>query len=259
MNRLIIRAALASLSCLLVASVSFSGIRWETTKTSGGAAGEAPSMFYYMPGKMKMVEGGDGRFAIIRLDQEVMIMGDPAKKIYYQMTFAEMEQMMATASKAMDAQREAMREQLATLPEEQRKMAEEMMGSRMQMQQPKIEVSKTDESKTVGGYPCTKYIVNQNGAAATTVWATTEIPGFEGMRKDMQEFAERMKEMTKGMYNAEGGLTEGVDGFPIVTESADGTRVEVTKLDQADTPSPEFEPPAGYQKQDMSGLMDSEK
>jgi hypothetical protein len=206
---------------------------------------------------MKMVEGEAGRFVILRLDKELMIMGDPKDKNYYQMTFAEMEQMIKGVDAAMSQQMEAMKEQLAQLPEEQRKMAEEMMGSRMGGKEPKVEVSKTGESSTISGFNCTKYVVKHDGQHASTVWATKDITGFETMKTDMEEFARRMKAMMKNLGSKNpSGILEGVDGFPIQTETNDGWKTVVTRVEQKSTPATDFEVPAGYKKEEMPGMSD---
>ncbi len=245
----------ASLTILLMlAQYSFAqGVRWDA-KTSDGSDSERTDHFFYMPKMMKMVEGEAGRFMIVRLDKELMIMGDPKDKAYYQVTFQEMEQMMA----AMNEQMEAMKEQLAQLPEDQRKMAEEMMNSRMK-KDPKVEVKQTDETQTISGYACTKYVVSHDGQHSSTVWATNDVEGFEVMKSDMKEFATRMKAIMKNSGTKDPtGLLEGVDGFPIKTETSDGLKTVVTKVEQASTPAAEFDAPAGYKKEAMPTMSGGE-
>jgi hypothetical protein len=239
----------------LAASTGFAqGVRWEAKSTEASGEEARIDHFYYMPKMMKMVEGDGGRFMVIRLDRELMIMGDPKEKSYYQVTFAEMEQAMKQMDAAMGSQMEAMKEQLAQLPEEQRKMAEEMMGSRMK-KEPKVEVSKTGETTTIAGYACSKYVVKHDGKHESTVWATKDVTGFEAMRGDMEEFARRMKAAMNNIGGKDpSGLLEGVDGFPLKTENADGWKSEVTKVDNASTPAAEFEAPAGYKKEPMPGM-----
>jgi len=232
------------------------GVRWEAQSGEKGDTVRRTDHFSYMPRMMKMVEGDAGRFMILRLDKELMIMGDPKEKNYYQMTFDEMEQMVKGVDAAMSEQMEAMKEQLAQLPEEQRKMAEEMMASRTR-KEPKVEVTKTGESSTISGYACTKYLVKHDGQHASTVWATKDITGFDVMKSDMEEFARRMKAMMKNLGSKDpSGMLEGVDGFPIQTETKDGWKTVVTKVDQASTPAAEFEVPAGYKKEAMPGMSE---
>lgn len=253
MRRIIASGSSLFLILMFSASPALSfGIRWEAVTSGGRSDGKEADHFYYMPKMMKMVEGSEGRFAIIRLDKEVMIMGDPSTKTYYQVTFDEMEKMMKGANAAMDAQMEAMQQQLAALPEDQRKMAEEMMGKNMKPKEAEIEVSKTGETKSVNGYDCTKYVVKQAGTTVSVVWASSSIPAFGVMKADMEEFAKRMKAMTKG--STKGALTEGVDGFPMLTESPDGMRTEVTKIESTEIPRGEFEVPEGYSKEEMPGM-----
>lgn len=255
MNPHITRIIVAVFLTMMLTRTAFSfGVKWEAVTSGGAAEHKEADHFYYMPGKMKMVEGKEGQFVIIRLDQELMIMGDPARKAYYQMTFGEMEQMMEGANAIMDSQMEAMRQQLAALPEEQRKMAEQMMGSQMKPKEPEVEVEKTGETKTVSGYSCTKYVVKEDGATVSSVWASNSIPEFAVMKKDMEEFAKRMAAMSRASSKKKASLTEGVDGFPMLTESVDGSRTEVTNIEAAEVPASEFEVPQGYSREEMPGM-----
>ena len=79
------------------------GLVWESI-TKGGPAGDGgnPSTTYMMPGKMKHVTD-DGNVIIVRLDQQKMYSLNPAEKSYWEMTFAEMEQMLKAATAKMDA------------------------------------------------------------------------------------------------------------------------------------------------------------
>jgi hypothetical protein len=233
---------------------SAQGIRWEAQSGDKGGNDQRTDRFFYMPRMLKMVEADAGRFMILRLDKELMVIGDPKEKSYYQMTFAEMEQMMKGVDAAMSQQMEAMKEQLAQLPEEQRKMAEEMMGSRMK-KAPTVEVTKTEETSTISGYACTKYLVKHDGEHASTVWATKDVTGFETMKEDMEEFGRRMKAMTKNLGSKDpSGILEGVEGFPVQTETKDGWKTVVTKVEQASTPAAEYEVPSDYKKEEMPGM-----
>ena len=190
---------LVALLLNLMALTSFSqGAYWESI-VSGAAdkTKERTDKSYYMPRMLKMVNGEDGSMVILRLDKELMMMVNAKEKSYWQMTFAEMENMMKGVSSQMQAQMEEMKKQMAELPEEQRKMAEQMMGQSglMTGKDRKIETVKTGESKTISGYGCTKHVVKADGKETLTVWASKDVKEFAAMRKDMEEFARRMKEM----------------------------------------------------------------
>jgi hypothetical protein len=229
------------------------GVYWES-KTTGGGDKERVDMFYYMPRMMKMVGGDEGRAVILRLDKEVVTMVDPEKKAYYQMTFKEMEQMMEGAAAMGDYQNEMMKEQLAQLPEEQRKAVEEMMKSKKKPKGPSVEVSRTGETKTISGYHCQEYALKEDDERIATIWATRDVKEFELMREDMKEFARRMKVIAERGMKDSPQLLEDIDGFPIATERAGGRTSIVTKIEERSTPANAFDPPADFRKESFPGM-----
>jgi hypothetical protein len=241
-------------STLFFANLAFAqGVYWEARTTAPGEK-EKMDRFYYMPRMLKMVSGDEGMAVILRLDREVMIMIDRKEKKYHEITFKEMEQMMEGAGAMMDAQMEMMKEQLAQLPEEQRKAVEEMMKSQKKPKGPDFKVSKTGESKTIGGYDCQEYVITEGGERSSTIWATRDAKEFELMRKDMEEFARRMQAIAKQGMQDSPQLPEGIDGFPIVTEWAGGRKSVVTTIEERSTPAAEFEAPAGFAKESFPGM-----
>jgi len=238
---------LSLLGCATITAFS-QGVYWESTISGNADEKTRVDKAYYMPRMVKIVQGDDGEEVIIRLDKEVMTMVDHSKKAYQQITFAEMEQFMKGASGEMDAQMEEMRKQLEQLPEDQRKMAEQMMGSGMMRKEPKVESRNTGETGTISGYKCTKYMVMMDGKESSTVWASRDVKEFGVMRKDMEDFARRMKAMMPAGKGGVTGAMEGIDGFPMQTETAGGWKNVVTKIESRSTPESEFEAPSGYRK-----------
>ncbi len=232
----------------LGASQVFSqGAYWESSVSGGPGEKERMDKAYYMPRMLKMVQGDDGQSAVIRLDKEMMIMIDPKEKTYWEISFDKMERIMKGASAQMTAQMAEMQKQLEQMPEDQRKMAEQMMGAHKPGSAPKIEASNTGETKTISGYACTKYIIKHDDKEAATVWATRDVKKFDVMKKDMEEFGKRMQAMIPGGKGVN-GLMGGIDGFPIQTETVGGRKTVVTKIEERSTPADEFEAPAGYRK-----------
>lgn len=130
MKRRVLSCITVSMIALLVAATGYAqGLYWEST-TTGGPKGidEGISKFYYMPKMFKNVESNGQEEVIFRLDKEMMIHLDHAKKTYYEISFDDMERMMKKAGAVMDEQMAKLQEQMASMPEEQRKMMEKMMG-----------------------------------------------------------------------------------------------------------------------------------
>jgi hypothetical protein len=256
------RAAVAAAAItLFAAAAAAQGLTWEMNTVVGG--GETTlTKFWYMPKKYRIVPDA-GTASILRLDTERMMFVDYGKKTYYEMTFADMEKLMAGVNEQM----KAMRKQLEALPEEQRKMAEQMMGGHgTGAPEPKFAAKSTGERKTISGYSCTKYVLTMDGKDDAIVWVTKDVKIPEAMwkqmGKDMEVFAKKIAAMTPGGKSSivERARTL-VDGFPIRTERGDDYVTTVTTIEQKNVPPSEFEVPAGFTKEQpptMEGGGDTE-
>jgi hypothetical protein len=252
MKRTMLRGNLVFCLTLLLVSASYTqGVYWETTTTGTRESDEARvTKSYYMPKKLKVVDVNDGNVVILRLDKELMVVINTKEKTYHEMTFAEMEAAVKGASAQMDAAMKEMEKQMAGLSKEQQETMKKMMGSRMPNESAKVEVSKTGEHKTISGYDCTKYVLTRGGEELSVVWVTLDVKEFDAMRKDMEEFGRRMEAIvpkgSKGLKEA----MYGIQGFPIQTESADGEKTVVVKIENRSTPASEFEVQEGFEKEE---------
>jgi hypothetical protein len=251
MTHRFVRRAFGLCLALSIGLAAFAqGMYWETV-TKGGPLGDEgmKAQMAYMPRMFKVMNPGEDNIMIFRLDKQVMYTLHPAKKTYSQMTFAEMEAAMKKASAKMDGETEDMKKRMASMPEEQRKMMEQMMGDKMGGKASTYEVSLPGDRKTISGYGCGKCVITQDGKDLMTLWVTKEVKGFDAMRRDMEEFSSRMMDMNpmgaKGLADA----MKKVDGFPIETETAQGINTLVTKVEKRTTPAAEFEVPAGFTKE----------
>jgi GLPGLI family protein len=252
MNQRLLRGALAtSLALFLVVPMLAQGFYWEATRSGSLIGDSSETVKYSYAAKMFKVVNGENRNAtILRLDKDVMIMLNPKEKTYWEMTFADMEKAAKKAGGQMDQKMAELQEKLKDMPEEQRKMVEQMMGNKMlgAKKEPKLEVVKSGDTRQISGYTCTKYVVNQDGKELLTVWVTKDVKGFETIRKDMDVFRERMTAMNPMMRK---GFTEGlksIDGFPIETDMGTTMKEVVTKVERKSIPASEFEVPEGYKK-----------
>jgi hypothetical protein len=242
-------AATAATIALFAAAGAAQGLTWEMNTSMGGNEGTL-TKFWYMPKKYRIVPDA-GTASILRLDTERMVFVDYGKKTYYEMTFADMEKLMAGVSEQM----KAMQKQLEALPEEQRKMAEQMMGGHgAAAPEPKFAAKSTGERKTISGFSCTKYVLTRDGEEDAVVWATKDVKIPEAMwkqmGKDMEVFAKKIAAMTPGEKSSivERARTL-IDGFPIRTERGEDYVTTVTKIEQKNVPASEFEVPAGFTKE----------
>jgi len=245
----------------LAVSAFGQGLYWESKRSSSLMGDTSETVKYsYAAKKFKVVNGENGNATIVRLDKEVMIMLNPEEKTYWEMTFADMEKAAKKAGAEMDEKMAELQEKLKDMPEEQRKMVEQMMGGKMPgaKKEAKLEVVKSADTKKISGYACTKYVVNQDGKELLTVWVTKDVKGFEAIRKEIDEFRDRMTAMNPVMWK---GVTEGlksIDGFPIETDMGNTMKEVVTKIERKSIPASEFEIPVGY-KMVKSPMMEGKE
>lgn len=230
-------------------SVFAQGMYWESTTTAPD--GQRMERHAYMPRMFKTVtDAGAGEVVIVRLDKEVMYTLDSQKQTYSEMSFAELEQTMQHASGQMDAAMAQMQKELAGMPPEQRKMVEQMMRDKMpgmHASAAPTEVTKTNETRQINGYACTKYVIHRGPETVMTMWTTTDVKDFSAMRKDFEEFSKRLAAV-RPMGGDLGKSMRQVEGFPMQTETGQGIKTMVTKVEKRAIAASEFDIPTGYKK-----------
>ncbi len=199
---------------------------------------------YAMPKMLKSVEGTKEE-NIIRFDKKHIITINHSKKTYTVMTFEELEKMLKGANSAMAE----MAEQLKNMPEEQRKMVEEMMKKNLPSGEEKNDyhVQKTKDVETISGYKCVKYVVTKDKEEYLTIWATTDIKGIESLKNDMTEYYQKIESLTPQFGKAISEGMKSVEGFPIKTVGMKYSSL-VTKVEKHNSAPSEFEVPKGYTK-----------
>jgi hypothetical protein len=262
MNKHLLRGALVCSLAIASGVLTFAqGMFWESTQTFPKMGGTTDTArYYYMPEKFKIVMGGEGKATILRYDKQIMIMVNSADQTYSEVSFADLEKMTKKASAKMDQKMAELQEKLKNMPEDQRKMVEQMMGNKIPgaKNEPKLEVVKSGDTKKISGYSCSRYIVNRDGKEILSVWATKDVKGFKTIRKDLDEFQQRMAAMNPMMAK---GTMEGlkkIDGFPIETDFGDTMKEVVFKVETRSIPEKEFEIPAGF-KEVKSPMMQGEE
>lgn len=253
-----------SRGCILIGLIALGfgvlasqGLYWEQTTVVPAANGkEIHSASYYRSHMFK--QQSEKSEMIFRLDKEKIFHVDNEKKEYSEMTFAEFEASMKKVNGEVEGKMSKMKKQLESMPAEQRKMMEKMLGSQIMGGDSltKIDAIKTSEKKTISGYACVKYSLEENGKEIGNVWTTTSIPDFSSMQKDMKEYSRRMTAQMpmKGNQIAEAMMK--IEGFPIQTTIANVTST-VIKIEKKSIAASEFEVPSGYKKVDPKILMDS--
>jgi hypothetical protein len=241
---------------LVLTAIHARGQIYTESVATGRSVGEQRTQSYYMPGMFKFVQD-NGDITIMRFDKDLWIAVDGRRKEYWQMTFSELESKMKGMASQMDAAMQQMQDQLASMPPEQRKMMEQMMGRQLGSTggRGRLEVKQGGKSRTISGFRCTRYSVTEGGKEVLVLWTTKGVKEFGRMRKDYEKFSKSMAGMTGSKKRGDTGslsrawveAMKAVDGFPMEHESA-GVKTTVTKLERRSTPAGAFEPPSGHKK-----------
>jgi hypothetical protein len=211
-------------------------------------------------------ERGEQGEMIFRGDRREMVVVDHEDKSYHVMDKAAIDAIAGQVGAAMSQMQEA----LKNVPEDKRKMVEEMMKQRMPQQQPqrpKSELRKTGEKAKKNGYPCVKYEVLRDGHKVRELWVTdwSNVEGGSDVVDAFEDMADFFKELMDSIADfGQGGdigdpafahLKE-IGGFPVVTEefgedgSLEGTSTLRSARRQRLDPAA-FEPPSGYKRRQM--------
>ena len=252
-SRVPIRGALAAV-VIAVASASAAaaqGLYWESTITGVGNETRT-SQNYAMPKMMKIVSAS-GPVVILRADQDKFITVDTKKQTYSELTFSEME----SAAKAMQAQMESARgdleKRMKDMSPEQRAMIEKMLPQIPAADAAKpaaVVVKNTGETKSISGYPCTKYVASADGKTILVAWTSTAVKGFEALRGDWVAYQKRMASTNRAVGTAITDAYAKIEGFPMETEVGN-VKTSVTKVEPRTTAASEFDVPPGYKKETM--------
>ena len=269
-----------SIFCLITIFVvpAWTGVVFEVETKDHGDSGKAGTTQISAEGKNLKMDiqpgdrGGESE-AIFHGDRREMVVVDHNNKAYMVIDQEAIKAIVGQVGSMMSQMEEA----LKNVPESQRAMVEEMMKKKMPQKSQKaslnIEARKAGGKKKVNGYPTIGYEVLVNGKRSQELWVTpwSNIEGGKDAKEAFGEMGSFFKEMMEAFSSMGGGdkqtkkmggaffaVLEELDGFPVVTKSFndDGsldTESELRsskrmKLDPAD-----FEPPAGYKRQQMFG------
>ena len=236
------------------------------TKDMSGKEKER-SQIYAQDGFLRLDSDGGPYASKVSLifDGSRFLVMDHGEKTYIIMD----EAMLTRMTDKMNAAMEQMKAELASLPPEQRAMAEQMMQSQMQGMMgeaeppppPRVEATGSGEW---GGRACTKYDVFENDIKTQEVCAAPldQVSGaaemmdtFQGMAKFVKKLSESLPGPLGSSFNEHPGMVaELIGGFPIHSvEFRMGkpeTEVMLEEIREEQLPVSKFEAPDGYQLQD---------
>ena len=260
---------MASLLCS-TASAQLNAL-YKGVERLGGKENPASAQFSIEPGRIAVVITGERSARLLYFEKDgVLRFVDDGEKMYFDMDDQAISSLGATASSMMAE----MENQLAELPPEQRKMAEQMLKGRLgggaedaaRKPAPKTEYVWTKEKKTVLGYECTRVEIVEAGVKNADYCAATskDFKISEGERKTILA----MRKLIEGLASAVGSLggqdsvqtrafqwDTSVDGYPLITRCFEDGKVtldlQLEAFDRKPLAAALFDVPAGYKKESL--------
>jgi uncharacterized protein DUF4412 len=115
---------------------------------------------------------------------------------------------------------------------------------------------KTGETAKILGYDCVKYVYKSKDVTSE-IWGTEELGRFMGLGSNANPMGGRRAAQAGPAWEK---MLMGKDFFPlrVVTQKAKGSdqfNLEATAVTKESEPDSVFQPPAGYQKFDLGGMM----
>ncbi len=233
----------------------------------------------FIEGNKIRIESGAGEGASIAVfdgDAQKMIMINPTKKTYSEMTQQSMKAMQVEAKSRMDQalakmspeQKKQMEQAMAQMNPEQRKQMENMMSGQSPLSQDKPEKKKEPQvswepagsSQTVAGYPCSGFKVMVDGKLSGTgcyiAWGAGAIvkSDLAPLEKMSEFFSGIAGGYSRGSIGKHLGQLEKLPGFPGVWEDASGggkskAKQTLSSVKRGSISADKFQPPPGYKSE----------
>ena len=213
--------------------------------------------------RVDSIVGGEKRTMIFRSDKDLFWIVDESAKTYREITREDMRRVVKLVNNAM----ELMKEKMASMPPEQRKMMEKMMGNQLAALDGEkkgakgITYEKIGNGGKVGGWSTVKYEGSIDGALVSEVWTAagsavnvgmSEMKTLEKMMSFFREFTGKFGGDSLVALGPEGAL----EGVPVkivsYSNGAPAGTYLVTSIEQKKLPASEFEVPAGYTKESLN-------
>jgi len=201
---------------------------------------------------------------IFRADKELLWTVDDRKKSYQQIDKAFADQVAGQMAEA----KAQMQAQLAQLSPEQRAQAEEMMkkfagGLEEGASAFKLDYRKTDETRTINGFACTKYDTYSGEDLVSHAWvapySALNLTAADGaVFQKMGEFIARLAGPMMAIGKRDYIPMHELGGVPMLTQEVrDGKVTRETTVEsvaRGASPAGSFDVPAGYKLESMPSM-----
>lgn len=249
---------------IAVAVPTFAAARAEAGVTLTMQRGaDAASTLYIDGDKLRMeTPNGPQRTVVIDAASKRITMINDEAKTYMEFTEADMKRFGAMAT----ARCAEMREKTKSMPEEQRKRVEGMMGAlcaAKDAKAPELKFEKMGQKKSVNGFSCEMYRVLENGKAkeedCLAAWSASVLQrsDFAGLRKFAEEMAKDSGAMSAGGASQTFAQFDKYPGFPVSRHPLEagqlglGEDEQLKSIKRGSIPADKFVVPAGYKKTEM--------
>lgn len=250
------------------------GVLVEMIKRDVATGKEAPLQIMEIQDGMARMEANGARRAISIFKNDTMYVLDTQRKTYMTLDRESAKQMANTMNDAMAR----MREQMASLPPDQRALMENMMkqqgipmpgASAATAKAPVYDATPTGKSDTVNGRACKLWTVTRDGAPAEQL-CVVPYAGLPG-KDEFQQLAEKMRPLMQQLTSSfgrqfdgnpmdfESNLAKKLNGAPFSTRryenGALSNEAMIVKTWKSQTlPAARFDIPADYRKQELPAL-----
>jgi hypothetical protein len=155
---------------------------------------------------------------------------------------------------------------MKSVPEDQRKMMEQMMAKEKQSPGHKVDVVKDGDGKKIAGFKTMKYRVLVNGELFEEVWLTTDasiMKEYKPLIPMIQKFNSCLGNMDMEFTPEKSAEYQKLwqTGFQLRSVKYEygnpETETNVVKMEKKNIADKEFEVPAGYQQRSFAELMQS--
>jgi hypothetical protein len=228
------------------------------TERKDGKSVPATAQFSVEKGRVAVIMKGFRASRMLFLEKQGLLrVVDDATKSYFDLDRQAMEN---------GGEMDEMQKQLAKMPPEQRKMAEQMMQGAMGAAKPRPTTYVwTKEKRTIKGYECTKVECMVGDEKRSEYWGTTsaDFKMTPDERNSMLAMQGYLRSFMISVRGGEGGSSRAfqwdtsVDGYPLVSRCFDhgDTTLDLNleTFDRKPLAKDLFEVPSGFKKQDFMG------
>jgi hypothetical protein len=224
---------------------------------------DAQSTLYIDGDKLRMeTPGGPQRTVVIDAASKRISMINDEAKTYMEFTEADMKRVGAMAT----ARCAEMREKTKSMPDEQRKRVEGMMGAlcaAKDAKAPELKFEKLGQKKSVNGFSCEMYRVVENGKGkeedCLAPWSANLLQrsDFAGLRKFAEEMAKDSGAMAPGGASQTFEQFDKYPGFPVSRHPLEagpmgmGPDEQLKSIKRGPIAADKFAVPAGYKKTEI--------